>query len=287
MSRQRKASRSQRKPAPRETRKPAGYTTKTGDFYPYKSPAATVTVCTHWRQGVRLDAGLKVYASAWRDKPKILDDTPSIDLGFYLDSLWSDGGVLATPGFGPPARVNVKPRVIYPWADFSVPLESVRVFCETLAWLLSEIQEGKRVDVGCFGAHGRTGTLLACLLVAQGTTATSAIARIRSTYCTEAIETREQLRFVRMVDSVLNGAPMPPSEPPPLKTLPAWPDEEEDDAPWTLSDAMKYNSMWADDDAYGWSPVLDCVDGPGYCIDASSCHKSCLRDALERGATSP
>ena len=64
-------------------------------------------------------------------------------------------------------------------------------------WLLGQAAEGRRVEIGCAGGHGRTGTTLAGLLVLQGQSARSAIRRIRRTYCAEAIESREQEAFVR------------------------------------------------------------------------------------------
>ena len=56
-----------------------------------------------------------------------------------------------------------------------------------------------RVELGCLGGHGRTGTALACLAVLSGVPAPDATAWVRSAYCNEAVETPEQEAFVRAV----------------------------------------------------------------------------------------
>lgn len=51
--------------------------------------------------------------------------------------------------------------------------------------------------VCCMGGHGRTGTALACLLVADGVGGQAAIDRVRKEHCARAIETREQENYIR------------------------------------------------------------------------------------------
>jgi len=53
-----------------------------------------------------------------------------------------------------------------------------------------------RVVVCCIGSHGRTGTLLALCLVWQGLNARDAIETVRTVHCSEAIETREQEKYI-------------------------------------------------------------------------------------------
>jgi protein-tyrosine phosphatase len=50
--------------------------------------------------------------------------------------------------------------------------------------------------VGCLGGHERTGTALACLAVLTGHPALHAVAWVRSSYCTRAVETPEQEAFI-------------------------------------------------------------------------------------------
>lgn len=61
---------------------------------------------------------------------------------------------------------------------------------------LQRAHADKRVEVGCLGGHGRTGTALACLAVLSGHRADEAVAWVRSSYCTMAVETAEQEAFV-------------------------------------------------------------------------------------------
>ena len=52
------------------------------------------------------------------------------------------------------------------------------------------------VAVACMGGVGRTGTIVACALVAAGSSARNAIARVRQLRHPEAVETEEQVMFV-------------------------------------------------------------------------------------------
>jgi protein-tyrosine phosphatase len=61
---------------------------------------------------------------------------------------------------------------------------------------LERARAGERVEVGCLGAHGRTGTALAALAVLAGHPADDAVAWVRRTYCDRAVETDEQADFV-------------------------------------------------------------------------------------------
>jgi protein-tyrosine phosphatase len=52
------------------------------------------------------------------------------------------------------------------------------------------------VAVACMGGVGRSGTVAACALIATGTTAAAAIARVRAVRHPTAVETGEQIGFV-------------------------------------------------------------------------------------------
>jgi len=151
-------------------------------------------VCTHWRQPFDLVAGT-VLASAWFDRPGNPDRwTP--DVGLYLDGDWAGGRIFSTPGWRPPfvPRPDAE-LVLFPWPDFGPPREPRR-FRAALLWLLERLSADAVTEIGCAGGHGRTGTTLAALLVLEGTSPVRAVNRVRSTYCSEAIESEEQLRFI-------------------------------------------------------------------------------------------
>ncbi len=101
------------------------------------------------------------------------------DYGLYLDSRWQ-------PPW-PHDRVG--------WPDFGVPGEKTAIMA-ALRSLLARARTGQRVEVGCLGGHGRTGTAVACLAVLAGCPAGEAVAWVREHYCTSAVETPEQEAFV-------------------------------------------------------------------------------------------
>lgn len=110
--------------------------------------------------------------------PYARDVTP--DFGLYLDERWR-----------PPW-----PHDHLDWPDFSVPGDPPLVVA-TLESLLRRARAGQRVEVGCYGGHGRTGTALAGLAVLCGHAPDEAVGWVRATYCERAVETDEQEAFVR------------------------------------------------------------------------------------------
>jgi protein-tyrosine phosphatase len=81
------------------------------------------------------------------------------------------------------------------WPDFRLPVDPAylkEVLLESL-----RRAGGERVEIACFGGHGRTGTALACLAVLDGVPAGEAVAYVRERYHPRAVETPWQKRFVR------------------------------------------------------------------------------------------
>jgi hypothetical protein len=101
------------------------------------------------------------------------------DYGLYLDPRWQ-----------PPWEHGY-----VDWPDFGVPADSDAVVT-ALTTVLERARSGQRVEVGCVGGHGRTGTALACLAVLTGHPASDAVAWVRSNYCASAVETPGQEAFV-------------------------------------------------------------------------------------------
>jgi hypothetical protein len=105
------------------------------------------------------------------------DDPP--DFGVYLDPRWD-----------PPW-----PHEHVDWPDFGVPAD-VDALLEALRRAAGRAQRGERVEIGCLGGHGRTGTALACLAILAGVPPAGAVAWVRTTYCVQAVETDEQRALV-------------------------------------------------------------------------------------------
>jgi hypothetical protein len=154
--------------------------------------------CRHWREPVDLREGLTVFASAWFDRPyRRRVDMDWSDVGFYLDGSWASAALVSSPGFRPPFISRRSTQiVIYPWPDLGLPRDPRR-FKRALRWILEQAAMGRRVEIGCAGGHGRTGTTLAGLLILQGLTPRGALRRVRRSYCDEAVESREQAEMLR------------------------------------------------------------------------------------------
>lgn len=104
------------------------------------------------------------------------------DYGLYLDARWQ-----------PPWNHGY-----IDWPDFGVPVNTDAAI-GALSTVLRRARSGERVEVGCIGGHGRTGTALACLAVLSGYPARDAVAWVRSSYCAKAVETPEQEAFVAAI----------------------------------------------------------------------------------------
>ena len=101
------------------------------------------------------------------------------DFGLYLDHAWQ------APW--PSDRVE--------WPDFGVPADA-GLLRTSLQSLLDRARAGERVELGCLGGHGRTGTALGCLAVLAGVPPAEAVAWVRANYCEKAVETPDQEAFV-------------------------------------------------------------------------------------------
>jgi len=77
------------------------------------------------------------------------------------------------------------------WPDFGVPADPGLVLT-ALSSLIDRARTGERVEVGCIGGHGRTGTALAILAILTGHPAADAVAWVRANYCPKAVETADQ-----------------------------------------------------------------------------------------------
>jgi protein-tyrosine phosphatase len=130
------------------------------------------------RSLVLLPDGTEVTAVSFDVKdPYAREQAP--DYGLYFDQKWN-----------PPWTHDH-----LDWPDFGVPDDATPVV-GALCSVLERARAGERVEVGCLGGHGRTGTALACLAILTGCPPGEAVAWVRSIYCADAVETAEQEAFV-------------------------------------------------------------------------------------------
>lgn len=94
------------------------------------------------------------------------------------------------------------PSMYIDWKDMGVV--SIRTLSIAVVWCLRRIKEGHTLSIGCFGAHGRTGTLLASILVYEGYTAKDAINKVRDDYCMRAIENKKQEDLIQQYETALS-----------------------------------------------------------------------------------
>ena len=93
----------------------------------------------------------------------------------------------------PPPAVPWESRWLR-WPDFGLPADRDEIMSAlTEAWRRAE---GERVECGCAGGRGRTGTALACLAILDGVPSSQAVAFVRQHYDRRAVETRRQRRYV-------------------------------------------------------------------------------------------
>ncbi len=149
-------------------------------------PACTDPSHTHRRfevhqhlSPVSLPDGTEIIAASFDPKDSYARSQVP-DFGLYFDPIWQ-----------PPW-----PHDHVDWPDGGVPLEPSTLF-SALRTVLSRARASERVEIGCLGGHGRTGTAVACLAVICGSPPSQAVAWVRANYCPSAIESAEQESFVR------------------------------------------------------------------------------------------
>ncbi len=84
---------------------------------------------------------------------------------------------------------------LFPITDMSVP-KDVKNFKAMIKWMAKQLEDGKRIQVGCIGGHGRTGLVLAALVQVTGTAPKNAIQWVRKHHCKKAVESASQIKFL-------------------------------------------------------------------------------------------
>lgn len=149
--------------------------------------------CRHYGEPLKFPDGTTVYASSSNSKR---DKADRPDFGLYLDWIWK-----------PSWRAE-----FIDWADYGTPTNFDAAY-EAIIDAFEKAKAGKKVEVGCIGGHGRTGTVLACMGVLAGQDPADAIKYVRSEYCNETIETSGQEWFVRWFNAEWNELEFTEKEP--------------------------------------------------------------------------
>lgn len=104
---------------------------------------------------------------------------PDRDFGLYMDAAW---------------RPTWDAHVIE-WADFGLPTDPIQA-ARSIVAAFNRAKAGERIEVGCVGGLGRTGTVLACMAVLAGVPVNDAVRWVRANYRSEAIEGAAQERWI-------------------------------------------------------------------------------------------
>ena len=177
----------------------SSYTSIYGTNPPKKYTAQTyIPMCEHYMSEFKLSDTQTIYLTARSQYNRNKDTYVEPTMACYLDRAWLDhsafwftGDAICDDDLYDSSTV---PTMFVDWRDMGTI--NLRELSQVVVWCLRRISEGHKLSIGCHGAHGRTGTLLASLLVHEGSTAINAIARVRKEYCVKAIETKGQEQLV-------------------------------------------------------------------------------------------
>lgn len=133
-------------------------------------------------EAVHLPNGLIVWAASLPTDGYGRSEQP--DFGLYFDPRWQ-----------PPW-----PHKLVNWPDFGLPVDDGE-FAAALRDVMRRAAEGATAEIGCLGAHGRTGTALGCLASLAGLEQ-DPVDWVRNQYCPRAVETDDQAAYTRRFQNV-------------------------------------------------------------------------------------
>lgn len=141
------------------------------------------------------DGSFEVYPSSLNNVRNPEDATKTYfvpDFGLYADTSWKP----------------IWRNEFIAWPDYGVPTD-LQMAVTQISDVIERIRKGQKVEVGCIGGHGRTGTILAVMNVLIGAKPDEAIEHVKTKYCHHAIESEVQEWYVDWVYAVINGKPVP------------------------------------------------------------------------------
>ena len=148
--------------------------------------------CNHWMVPFKVGKGT-VYLSGNSTPTSVSKGALEPTAGVYLDSGWirERGPTLLTnTSIRDDCRDDDMAVLYVPWHDMGVV--PYRTLSAAVVWSLTHIKSGGRLEIGCVGGHGRTGTMLGAILIYMGRTGEEAVNEVRERYCPKAIETKGQ-----------------------------------------------------------------------------------------------
>lgn len=125
------------------------------------------------------------------------------DFDLVLDcsnSLAAQDRIVAPTKFQALTRYLVRPddTIYLPWPDRGAPCVTFPFWGKLLSMIEPRADGQARLVVTCLGAHGRTGTALAALIMAHDPTITAskAVDLVRDKHCQEAVESKSQVDYL-------------------------------------------------------------------------------------------
>ena len=172
--------------------------------------------CSHNGDELELADGHVVYLSSYSGtRGKAFPVRGGPDAAVYMASSWIEDGSMFSNCGGELRRPGEPATLYIEWPDFG--RIAVEQLIRAVDWVLAMLEVCETFEVGCIGGHGRTGTLVAAVLVGQGMAADEAIAYVKREYCDKAIETQNQQWLVYEYEERLRPGTWdltPPPEPP-------------------------------------------------------------------------
>lgn len=96
------------------------------------------------------------------------------------------------------------------WHDFEDPPVKASFWMELDAY--AKRKKFREICFHCGAGHGRTGTGICSMMIANGIEAEEAITRLRDDYCQMAVESATQILYLLMLDYELNGRLLPDNQ---------------------------------------------------------------------------
>lgn len=154
----------------------------------FSSDWAWKPLCRHASTPFVLPSGVTMYATSEYDAwHKANAARPVPDVSVYM-----------TNGYEPK-------RMSYylPWTDYGLPETPDEDVLDAAAILLAAAYQGKRAETGCMGGHGRTGSLLAIVVLLDDyesgrpvRSGPEAVAYVREHHCDQAVEGKRQADYI-------------------------------------------------------------------------------------------